>query len=320
MTELTDDEAQEAAATAKELIAQLETVVLGQGHAVRELLIGLLADGHVLLEGVPGVAKTLLSRVLARCLGLEFTRVQFTPDLMPADLLGTRVWDQEKREWELHKGPVFTDVLLADEINRTPPKTQAALLEAMEERQVTLDGDRHDLGSAFFVIATENPLEFEGTYPLPEAQTDRFLLKISMTYPGPEAELALLTGGAKPTNDRVASLSSTLSRDGLLEIRAKVRAVRVDESVAKYVLALLTRTRNADVLKLGASPRAGLMLLAASQANALLDGRAYVIPDDVKAVAPPVLRHRLALSTEAELDGLDTDQVLAELLDEIPVR
>ena len=190
----------------------------------------------------------------------------------------------------------------------------------MEERQVTLDGERHDLGPAFFVIATNNPLEFEGTYPLPEAQTDRFLLKISMSYPAPEAELALLSTGAQPVQTRVETLDPSLSREALLALRARVRAVRVDEAVARYVLALLTRTREAEVLKLGASPRSGLMLLAAAQAGALLEGRPYVIPDDVKAVARPVLRHRLALSTEAELDGLDTDQVLTEMLDEIPVR
>lgn len=316
---LTDAAAEKARATTDELVGALSQVVLGQSEAINNLLVGLLADGHVLLEGVPGVAKTLLARSLAVTLGLRFTRVQFTPDLMPADLLGTRVWEAERRAWELHKGPAFTDVLLADEVNRTPPKTQAALLEAMEERQITLDGERHDLGDAFFVVATQNPLEFEGTYPLPEAQTDRFLLKVRMSYPDEEAELALLSHGSQRAGDRVAQLGPLLSREGLVMLRRQARAVRVDDTVRRYVLALLRATRDSEVLKLGASPRAGLMLLAAAQAHALLQGRAFVLPDDVKEVARPVLRHRLALSTEAELDGLSADQVLDGLLERVAV-
>ncbi len=319
---LTDDEAIAAARTIHEVERALVNVVLGQGAAVREVLIALLADGHVLLEGVPGVAKTLLARSIAACLGLRFTRVQFTPDLMPADLLGTRIWNGEQRAWELHRGPVFTDVLLADEVNRTPPKTQAALLEAMEERQVTLDGERHDLGGAFFVVATENPLEFEGTYPLPEAQTDRFLAQVKMGYPSEEAELALLAKGREPVSARVSILqdgTTKLSRDELVRIRAIVARARVDDAVRRYVLAIARATRSSSMLKLGASPRAGLMLLAAAQAAAVLAGRSFVLPEDVKQVAKPVLRHRLALSTEAELDGADVDQVLADLLDRVPI-
>ena len=311
-----EDEARAAAAAIDAVRASLARVVLGQDDAVRDVLVALLADGHVLLEGVPGVAKTLLARALAASLGLTFTRVQFTPDLMPADLLGTRVWNAEARAWELHRGPVFTDVLLADEVNRTPPKTQAALLEAMEERQVTLDGQRHALGDAFFVVATENPLEFEGTYPLPEAQTDRFLLQIRMTYPTEEAELALLARGrahGPPVVD------AQLSRESLLALRATVARVRVDESVRRYVLAIARATRADPLLKLGASPRAGLMLVAAAQAVALMAGRAFVLPDDVKSVARPVLRHRLALSTEAELDGADVERVLGAVLDRVVV-
>jgi MoxR-like ATPase len=311
---LSDDEAAAAAEQVGRLSHQLSSVVLGQPEAQKSVLVGLFADGHVLLEGVPGVAKTLLARALASSLGLAFKRVQFTPDLMPTDLLGTRVWDAEKREWELHKGPLFTDVLLADEINRTPPKTQAALLEAMEERQVTLDGERHDLGESFFVIATENPLEFEGTYPLPEAQTDRFLLKVRMGYPSDEAELLLLQGGARSASERLAATEPVVSRAQLHALRALRRRVRVDDTVQRYVLALLKATRVAGSLRLGASPRAGLMLLACAQAAALLEGRSFVLPDDVKDMARPVLRHRLALSAEAELDGLDADAVLADLL------
>ena len=313
--DLTEDEAKAACEKMRALEGALSSVVVGQGAAIRELCIGLLSDGHVLLEGVPGVAKTLLARTLASSLDLRFQRVQFTPDLMPADLIGTRIWNPEARAWELHKGPVFTEVLLADEINRTPPKTQAALLEAMEERQVTIDGERIELGSVFFVIATENPLEFEGTYPLPEAQTDRFLLKINLGYPAEAAELELLKRG--PAHKSVAA--RVLTKDALIALRAEVRRVRVDESVRKYALALVRATRASPSLKLGASPRAGLMLLASAQAAAVAEARAYVLPDDVKAVARAVLRHRLMLSTEAELDGVDADKVLAGLLESVPV-
>jgi MoxR-like ATPase len=315
-TPLTDDEAKRGAQEIATLVDALAAVVIGQPQAVKELVIGLAADGHVLLEGVPGVAKTLLARTLASCLDLRFSRVQFTPDLMPTDLLGARIWNAETRTWELHHGPVFTDVLLADEINRTPPKTQAALLEAMEERQVTIDGERHPLGESFFVIATENPLEFEGTYPLPEAQTDRFLLKITMGYPSEAAELELLERGPQI---RTVTSKSVLGRTGLADLRKLAARVRVDEAVRKYVLSLLRATRSSPSLKLGASPRAGLMLLSAARVAALVEGRSFVLPDDVKAVARPVLRHRLGLSTEAELDGIDSDRVLTSLLDSVAV-
>jgi MoxR-like ATPase len=316
-TPLTDDEAKRGAQEIATLVDALAAVVIGQPQAVKELVIGLAADGHVLLEGVPGVAKTLLARTLAASLDLRFSRVQFTPDLMPTDLLGARIWNAETRTWELHHGPVFTDVLLADEINRTPPKTQAALLEAMEERQVTIDGERHPLGESFFVIATENPLEFEGTYPLPEAQTDRFLLKITMGYPSEAAELELLERG--PQIRTAAATKSVLGRTGLADLRKLAARVRVDEVVRKYVLSLLRATRASASLKLGASPRAGLMLLSAARVAALVEGRSFVLPDDVKAVARPVLRHRLGLSTEAELDGIDSDRVLTSLLDSVAV-
>jgi MoxR-like ATPase len=315
-TLLTDDDATTAAASIHALETALSQVVLGQEHAVRELVVGVLADGHVLLEGVPGVAKTLLARALAASLRLQFARVQFTPDLMPSDLLGTRIYDAASKTWEQHKGPVFTDVLLADELNRTPPKTQAALLEAMQERQVTLDGERHDLGRAFFVIATENPLEFEGTYPLPEAQTDRFLLRIVMGYPSEAAELQLLARG---DGHRPHLPEPVLDRAGLLALRDDVDRVRVDESVRAYVLRLVRATRGHPSLKLGASPRAGLLWLRAARAQALAAGRAYVLPDDVKVLARPVLMHRLLLSTEAELDGVSLADVLTRLLDEVPV-
>ncbi len=305
-----------AAATLTRLRDALSTTVVGQPAAVDELLVAFVSRGHVLLEGVPGVAKTLLARALAAAVGLQFGRVQFTPDLMPTDLCGTRIYNAETRSWEVHKGPVFCEVLLADEINRTPPKTQAALLEAMEERQVTLDGQRHALPSSFFVIATQNPLEFEGTYPLPEAQTDRFLLKIVVGYPDAQAELRLLALGARHAVDLPTAVVDTTT---LVALQDTAAAVRVDDSIRRYVLSLLQATRSSSSLRLGASPRAGLMLVRAAQAKALMANRAFVLPDDVKAVAVSVLRHRLSLSTDAELDGLDVEGVVRGLLDTLPV-
>jgi MoxR-like ATPase len=311
-----DDDVRTAAATIEKLRSALRATVIGQDAAIDDVLTALFAEGHVLLEGVPGVAKTLLARAVAAATGLHFARVQFTPDLMPADLAGTRVFSPETRTWEVHKGPIFCEVLLADEINRTPPKTQAALLEAMEERQVTLDGTRHALGAAFFVIATQNPLEFEGTYPLPEAQTDRFLVKVVVGYPSPDAELLLLAGGARHQQKLPAAV---VDQAALRALQEKTQTVRVDESIRRYVLALLQGTRSSTALRLGASPRAGLMLVRAAQARALMQGRAYVLPDDVKAVTVPVLRHRLSLSTDAELDGLDVVRVLQGLLERTAV-
>ncbi len=320
MTALTEDEARDCQAAIAGLTERIEQVVVGQDAACRAVLTAFIAQGHVLLEGVPGVGKTLLARALAEALHLEYRRVQFTPDLMPADLIGTRIFDPASRQWELHKGPVFTSVLLADEINRTPPKTQAALLEAMAESQVTIDGERQLLSPFFFVIATENPLEFEGTYPLPEAQTDRFLLQVTMRYPGPEAELGLLLSGRSTPAERLTAIEHHADEATLTSLRERAERVRVDEQVARYVLALLEATRRSDALRLGASPRAGLMLLSAARAHALAEGRHFVIPEDVKSLAPPVLRHRLALSAEAELDGLSADDVLGGLLDQVAVR
>ncbi len=298
------------------LVATLAGTVVGQRVAIEQLVVALLAGGHVLLEGVPGVAKTLLARAVASAVGLDFGRVQFTPDLMPTDLVGTRVYSPETRSWEVHKGPIFCEVLLADEINRTPPKTQAALLEAMEERQVTLDGTRHALPSTFFVVATQNPLEFEGTYPLPEAQTDRFLVKIVIGYPDADDELRLLALGPR---HKAALPAPVLDAPRLARLQATVLAVAVDDSVRRYVLALLQATRRSTALRLGASPRSGLMLVRAAQARALMQGRAFVLPDDVKAVCVAVMRHRLSLSTDAELDGLDVPGVLQGLLDTVPI-
>jgi MoxR-like ATPase len=299
------------------LEASLAGVVLGQRAALADLVTSFLARGHVLLEGVPGVAKTLTARTLAKALGLGFTRIQFTPDLMPSDVLGTSVFRPQDGAFHLVKGPVFTEVLVADEINRTPPKTQAALLEAMEERQVSIDGVTHALPPHFFVAATQNPLELEGTYPLPEAQLDRFLMRVRVGYPDAEAELALLARG--PAQAALDAVPRALSLDELLALQAEAARVRCDESVQRYVLALVRATRESPRLRLGASPRAGLGLLAAARARAALEQRAFVTPDHVKAVAPSVLNHRLVLRAEAEVDGVTGDDVLSALLEQVEV-
>jgi MoxR-like ATPase len=296
--------------------------VVGQGEAVDELLAAFLAGGHVLLEGVPGVAKTLIAKSLARALDLAFRRIQFTPDLMPADVLGTNVYRAQSGTFELVRGPIFTEVLLADEVNRTPPKTQAALLEAMEERQVTIDGARHALGDGFFVVATQNPIEYEGTYPLPEAQTDRFLMKVRVGYPSAEEEAELLRRAARGFDSHdleAAGVRAVLGREELGALRARARALPAAEPVLEYVARLARGSRELPRARLGASPRAAVSLLAAARARAALRGAEWLSPDDVKAVARPVLRHRLVLRPEAELEGATPDDLVEELLETVEV-
>ena len=298
------------------------TRIVGQEATVADTLVAFLARGHVLVEGVPGTAKTLLVRSLSAALGLRFARIQFTPDLMPSDVTGVNVLRDPARGFEFQPGPVFTDLLLGDEINRAPAKTQAALLEAMAERQVTVDGVSRPLGDMFTVFATQNPVEHEGTYPLPEAQLDRFLIKAMMPYPSREAELELLARyergfDAERLDD--AAMPAALSASEVVGLRGLVDGVRVAEDVRAYIADITRTTRDERMLALGASPRATVSLFRAARAAAVLEGRDFVTPDDVKGIAPAVLRHRIALSPELEVEGRTADDVLAALLDRIRV-
>jgi MoxR-like ATPase len=295
---------------------EIGRVIAGQEEAIAQALMTMLCGGHALVEGVPGVAKTLAVKTLARFLGLEFRRMQGTPDMMPADILGTSVFSPKTSEFSFHKGPVFTQFLLTDEINRMPPRTQAALLESMEERQVTADGERHPLDEFFTVFATQNPVEFEGTYPLPEAQLDRFLLKIKVGYPDMADERVVLERHHAATE--ATGLADTAIEAApfavLAQARREIRAVRVEAAIFEYLLAVVRRTREWPAIALGASPRAGTSLLLVAKAMAAREGRDFVVPDDVKEAALPVLRHRLVLRPEAELEGLDADRVVSEVL------
>ncbi len=300
----------------------LGAVVLGQEVLVKQLLVALLSSGHIILEGVPGTGKTLTVKVLAKLIKADFRRVQLTPDILPSDILGTNIFDLNSREFILKKGPIFTEVLLADEINRTPPKTQSALLEAMEERQVTLDGVSLQLSDVFWVIATQNSLEFEGTYPLPEAQLDRFLFKLIVEYPDRVAEKQMLLNsqdgkvGGKVDLELLQAIASV---DQILAARSEVKTVEVKDSILDYLLELVKRSRQHPDLSLGASPRSAVAWLQATKAHAWLEGRDFVTPDDVKAIAPPLLRHRLILRPEAQLDGLVIDTVINSLLGQVTV-
>jgi MoxR-like ATPase len=295
---------------------QIGRIIAGQQELIDQVLLTMLCGGHALIEGVPGVAKTLAVKSLSRYLALDYRRVQGTPDMMPADILGTTVFSPKTSEFSLHKGPVFTQFLLADEINRMPPRTQAALLESMEERQVTMDGEGHALDDYFTVFATQNPLEFEGTYPLPEAQLDRFLIKIRVSYPTLSDEHTILQRhhASLTTKDLEQIPLNAVSPALLAQARCEIRAVQIEPALFDYLLAIVRRTRDWPTITLGASPRASTSLMLVAKAYAARDGRDFLIPDDVKLAAVPVLRHRLVLRPEAELEGFDTDRVIHDIL------
>jgi MoxR-like ATPase len=296
---------------------ELQKVIVGQHDAIEQILIALLAEGHALIEGVPGTAKTLTVKTLSRIINADFSRIQFTPDLMPSDITGTNVFNISNSSFTLRRGPVFTDILLADEINRTPPKTQAALLEAMEERQVTIDGEAHPLSPIFTVLATENPIEYEGTYPLPEAQLDRFQLKILLDYPDEAEEREVLARWDHGFNSRrldQVDIQPLSDPSAIIHCRAEVARARMEPGVQHYAVDLVRRTRAHSFVHYGASPRASVALLLCSKALAAIRGREFATPDDVRDVALPVLRHRLTLRAEAELDGVTPDAVITDIV------
>jgi len=304
----------------EQIKAELGKVIIGQHQFIDLLLTALLADGHVLIEGVPGIAKTLTAKLLAKTLKTDFSRIQFTPDLMPSDILGTSIFNIKTQEFEFHKGPVFSNFVLIDEINRSPAKTQAALFEVMEERQITIDGETYQLKAPFFVLATQNPIEQEGTYALPEAQLDRFIFKIKVGYPNKNEEIDILKShhvrqGHKPEEQ----IQPVIDEADLSKFRNLVQQVVIDEKLMDYIVEIIQKTRNHSHLFLGASPRASLATLDTAKAYAALQGRDFVIPDDIKTVLPNVMRHRIILNPEQEMEGLDEDAVLKNIIESVEV-
>ena len=299
---------------------RIATVIVGQEQIVDLVLTAVLANGHVLLEGVPGVAKTLLARLVARLIKADFSRIQFTPDLMPSDVLGTTVFNMKTNDFDFHQGPVFADLVLVDEINRAPAKTQAALFEVMEERQVSIDGTTHQMGELYTILATQNPVEQEGTYKLPEAQLDRFLMKITMGYPSLEEEVDILERHhANALLGKLESLAPVLTKEELLSLRRLIEHVFVDRTLLQYIALIVQQTRTSKAVYLGASPRASVAMMQASKAYALLQGRDFVTPEDIKFVAPYVLQHRLILTAEAEMEGYSPVKVTQRLIDKVEV-
>ena len=308
--------------TVAHILNELRKTIVGQDDAIEQILVAVLAEGHALIEGVPGTAKTLMVKTLANIIGAQYSRIQFTPDLMPSDITGTNVFNMQTSQFSMRHGPIFTDILLADEINRTPPKTQAALLEAMEERQTTIDGERYPLSSLFTVLATENPIEYEGTYPLPEAQLDRFLMKILIDYPEQVDEEEIVMRWDAGFNSRYleqVQIAPLPDATAIQRCRMEVREMRMEPGVQKYVVEIVRRTRSHPTILYGASPRASVALLLCSKALAAIRGRDFPTPDDIRDVAPPVLRHRLAMRAEAELDGATADAVISDILKTVEV-
>ena len=299
---------------------ELGKVIVGQHDMLEMLIVSILSDGHTLIEGVPGVAKTMTAKLLAKTLDVEFSRIQFTPDLMPSDILGTSVFNVKSSEFDFKKGPVFSNIILIDEINRSPAKTQAALFEVMEERQITIDGIKYDMPPPFLVFATQNPIEQEGTYALPEAQLDRFLFKINVPYPKLEEEINILEQAhGRQDKDMMDVIEPVLSASEIAEYQQTIKKIRVEPHLLKYIAAIIDNTRNNSNLYLGASPRASLAIMNTSKALAAMNGRDFVTPDDIKRVAPSVLRHRMLLTPEREMEGITTDKVVQQIIETIEI-
>ncbi|MBU2526856.1 MAG: MoxR family ATPase [Bacteroidetes bacterium] len=310
-------ELQQAVADIKQ---ELHKIIIGQDHFIELLLVALIADGHVLIEGVPGIAKTITAKLFAKTLKTDFSRIQFTPDLMPSDVLGTSVYNQQSNEFELKKGPIFSNIVLIDEINRAPAKTQAALFEVMEERQITIDGKTQALKAPFMVLATQNPIEQEGTYALPEAQLDRFLFKINVGYPDPEEEIAILKTHQERKNEAATDIvQAVLNTKTIAKIKAMRFDVRAEPNMLKYITDLVVKTRNHPYLYLGASPRASLAIMNAAKVFAAMDGRDFIIPEDVKKCLAPVLQHRIVLNPEKEMEGFKPEQVIDMIVKSVDV-
>ncbi len=299
---------------------ELGKVIVGQHEMLEMLIVSILSDGHTLIEGVPGVAKTMTAKLLAKTLDVEFSRIQFTPDLMPSDILGTSVFNVKSSEFDFKKGPVFSNIILIDEINRSPAKTQAALFEVMEERQITIDGIKYDMPPPFLVFATQNPIEQEGTYALPEAQLDRFLFKINVPYPKLEEEIHILEQAhSREDKDMMDVIEPVLSASEIAEYQQTIKKIRVEPHLLKYIASIIDNTRNNSNLYLGASPRASLAIMNTSKALAAMNGRDFVTPDDIKRVAPSVLRHRMLLTPEREMEGITTDKVVQQIIETIEI-
>ena len=299
---------------------EIQKIIVGQGKIIDMMIAAVLADGHVLIEGVPGIAKTLLAKLVARTISADFSRIQFTPDLMPSDILGTSVFNMKTTEFEFNRGPIFSNIILIDEINRAPAKTQSALFEAMEERQVTIDGTTHKLESPFTVFATQNPIEHEGTYKLPEAQLDRFLFKVEMDYPLPDEEVKILLDlhSRKNIND-LSIIQPVFTKEALKQLREKVRKIHLEEKVAGYIAKIVNNTRNNSDLYLGGSPRASISIMIGAKALAAIGGRDFVTPDDVREVVHPALRHRILLTPEKEMEGRTPDDIIKTILERVEV-
>jgi len=301
---------------AQEVLSEVSRVIVGYGEILQQLFIALLVNGHVLLEGVPGLGKTVMAKTFAKTLGISFRRVQFTPDLLPSDITGTKIFDQNEGAFVLQKGPLFANIVLADEINRSAPKTQAALLEAMAERQITIEGETLPLDKPFMVVATENPVEMEGTYPLPEAQLDRFIMKVWLDYPSQEEEVDIMR---RQISGESPSVTAITSGEEILAAQKLMNMVYIDDRILKYIRDIVLKTRNHPQIALGCGPRASLVLMKCSKARAAILGRVYVTPDDVRSLIMPAMNHRILLKPEAELEGLDVKSVLKNIVEDIPI-